>query len=113
MVETMHSLDSGRKHMRIAIPHNTTKARAKKIVEQRLKNLERDHGHQANDLDYEWHGTTLHINLKAKGLSAKGTVEITDSDVIIDGKLPLLAKPFESKIRHTVEREAAEMFRTA
>ena len=99
--------------MRIAIPHNTTRAKAKRLVEQRLKNIEREHGDKASDLDYEWHGTTLHINVKAKGLSAKGTVEITDSDVIIDGKLPLLAKPFESKIRHTVEREAAEMFRTA
>ena len=99
--------------MRIAIPHNTTRAKAKKIVEQRLKSAEREHGHAAKDLDYEWHGNTLHIAAKAKGLSVKGTVEITETDVIIDGKLPLLAKPFESKIRHTVEREAEEMFRTA
>ena len=99
--------------MRIAIPHNTTRARAKKIVEQRLKSAEREHKHVAKDLDYEWHGHTLHIAAKAAGLSVKGTVEITDSDVIIDGKLPLLAKPFESKIRHTVEREAEEMFGTA
>ena len=99
--------------MRIAVPHNTTKARAKKIVEQRLKNLEREHGSKADDFDYEWHGHTLHLNAKAKGFSLKGTVEITDTDVIVDGKLPLLAKPFEKKIRHTVELEAEKMFRTA
>jgi hypothetical protein len=33
-------------------------------------------------------------------------------EVIIDRKLPLLAKLFESRIRHTVEREAESMFRT-
>jgi hypothetical protein len=44
------------------------------------------------------------------GVSIRGTVEITDSEVIVEGKLPLLAKPFEPKIRQTVEREAERMF---
>ena len=99
--------------MRIAIEHHTTKEKAKKIVESRLKNAERQYGHMAADFDYEWHGYTLHLKAKAKGLSVKGTVEITDTDVIVDGKIPLLAKPFESKIRHAVEREGESMFRTA
>jgi hypothetical protein len=37
-------------------------------------------------------------------------VEITDSEVILDGKLPLIAKPFESRIKSTIEHEAATMF---
>jgi hypothetical protein len=37
-------------------------------------------------------------------------VAITDTEVIIDGKLPLIAKPFEPRIKSTVEREAAAMF---
>lgn len=99
--------------MRIAVQHFTTRQKAKKIIEQRLRNAERQYGSMASDLDYEWHGDTLHVALKAKGMSIKGTLEITDSDVIVDGKLPLLAKPFESRIRHTVEREAESMFRMA
>jgi len=46
----------------------------------------------------------------AKGFKANGTVEITDSEVIIDGKLPLMAKPFEPRIKSTIEREAEAMF---
>jgi hypothetical protein len=99
--------------MRIAIEHNTTRTRARKIVEERLRDAEKKYGTMASDLDYEWHGDTLHIAVKAKGFHLKGTLEITDRDVIVDGKLPLLAKPFESKIRHTVEKEAASIFRTA
>ena len=99
--------------MRIAIEHNTTRARAKKIVEERLRDAEKKYGQMASDLDYEWHGDTLHISVKAKGFHLKGTLEITEKDVIVDGKLPLLARPFESKIRHTVEKEAASIFRTA
>jgi hypothetical protein len=99
--------------MRIAVPHKTTRARARKIVEERLHNLQKQYGGHANDVDHQWQGDTLHASFKAKGMSVKGTLEITDTDLIIDGKIPLLARPFESRIRSTVEREAEEMFRTA
>lgn len=99
--------------MRIAIPHNTTRAKARRIIEERLHAASTQYGQYANDVQHEWAGDTLHVNFKAKGISAKGTVEITDTDVIIDGKLPLIAKPFESRIRSTVEKEAESMFRTA
>ena len=40
----------------------------------------------------------------------EGTVEVTGDEVIIDGKLPLIAMAFESKIREAVKREADQMF---
>jgi putative polyhydroxyalkanoate system protein len=97
--------------LRIAVPHNTTRDKARTIIEQKMKALETQYGHYANDIDHQWQGDTLHFGFKARGMSGKGTLEITDDDVIIDGKLPLIAKPFESRIRSTVEREAEEMFR--
>lgn len=99
--------------MRIAIEHHTTRDQARKIVEKRLRDYEKQYSHMTTDLDWEWHGETLHISGKAKGFSLKGTVEVTDTDLIVDGKLPLLAKPFEGRIRQTVEREASAMFGTA
>ena len=99
--------------MRIEVPHKTTREKARKIVEQRLRNLESQYGHYASDIDHQWQGDTLHFGFKAKGFHGRGTVEVTESDVIIDGKLPLIAKPFESRIRSTVEREAESMFGTA
>ena len=97
--------------MRIAVPHNTTRDKARKIVEQKMKSLQSQYGHYASDVNHNWQGDTLHFDFKAKGgISGKGTLEITDSDVIIDGKLPLIAKPFESRIRSTIEREAGQMF---
>ena len=96
--------------MRIAVPHKTTRDKAQKIVEQKMKSLQSQYGHYADDLNHQWQGNTLHFDFKAKGFTGKGTLEITDSDVIIDGKLPLIAKPFESRIRTTIEREATQMF---
>jgi hypothetical protein len=99
--------------MRIAVSHRTTKANARKIVDQRLTRLLGQFGDKADDVQHQWRGDTLHFKGKARGFSVEGTVEITDSDVVIDGKLPLLARPFESRIRQTVEREAESIFRSA
>jgi len=99
--------------MRIAVPHHTNKANARSIVDRKLGQLLGQFGDKADEVNHEWIGDTLHFRGKARGFSAEGTVEITETDVIIDGKLPLLARPFESRIRQAVEREAESMFRTA
>ena len=97
--------------MRIAVEHNTTRENARKKVGQRLDQLLGQFGAKAEEIHHEWNGDTLRFRGKAKGLSVEGTVEITDAAVIIDGKLPLIAKPFEGRIRQAVEREADAMFR--
>ncbi len=40
-------------------------------------------------------------------------MEITDAEIIIHGKLPLMALPFEPKIKEAVKKEAEQMFRLA
>ncbi|HEX8173050.1 MAG TPA: polyhydroxyalkanoic acid system family protein [Thermoanaerobaculia bacterium] len=96
--------------MRVAVPHNTTRESARRIVDQRLGQLLGQFGQHADDVQHEWTGDTLRFKGKARGLSVEGTVEVTEAAVIIDGKLPFLAMPFEGKIREAVEREAAAMF---
>lgn len=99
--------------MRITVPHNTTKATARQLVEQRLDDLQRQYGSEAGAIDKNWSGDTLAFEVKARGFTGKGTVEITDSEVILDGKLPLLARPFEPRIKAAVEQEASQLFRKA
>lgn len=99
--------------MRIAVEHHTTKANARQIVERKIDQLLASYGSHAEKAEHEWHGETLHFKGKARGFTVEGTVEITDAAVILEGKLPLIAKPFEGKIRQTVQAEAERMFRTA
>lgn len=96
--------------MRIDVPHNTSKEIARTKVESRLNQLLAKFGGQADDMEHSWFGDTLRFKGKAKGMAVEGTVEITDAAVVIDGKLPMLARMFEGKIRHAVEREAESMF---
>jgi Putative polyhydroxyalkanoic acid system protein (PHA_gran_rgn) len=96
--------------MRIAVPHKTTKANARAKVEQKLGALLGQFGSKADELEHEWTGDTLHFKGKARGFSVSGTLEVTDQEVVLDGKLPLIAMPFEPKIKEAVKREAETMF---
>ena len=96
--------------MHIAIPHRTDRETAKKRLSQRLEQLLVQYHHYLSEHETRWEGDTLHFSGAARGFKANGTVDVTDHEVIIDGKLPLLARPFEPRIRSTIEREANAMF---
>ena len=96
--------------MHITVPHHTSKGVARTKIESRLGQLLSQFGGHADEMEHTWYGDTLRFKGKAKGFAVEGSVEITDDAVIIDGKLPLLAKMFEGRIRHAVEREAGAMF---
>ncbi|HEV7237843.1 MAG TPA: polyhydroxyalkanoic acid system family protein [Thermoanaerobaculia bacterium] len=93
--------------------HHTSKEVAREKLEERLGQLLVQYGGREEDFESEWLGDTMRFNGKALGFRVEGTIEITDAEVIVDGKLPLIANMFEGRIRQAVEREADAMFRTA
>jgi len=96
--------------MRIIVPHHTDKATARQKIDARITQLLAQFGHYLSDSENRWEGDTLHFSGSSRGFKSTGTIELTDTEAIIDGKVPLIAKPFESRIRSTVEKEAAAMF---
>ena len=96
--------------MRVSVPHNTNRDTARRKVEARLQQLLAQYSRYLNGVDQRWEGDRLVFSGSARGFKANGTVEITDSEVIVDGKLPLIARPFEPRIKNTIEREAAAIF---
>ena len=96
--------------MKVTIPHRTDKATAKQKLNERIAQLFGQYGHYLSESEHKWEGDRLHFSGSAKGFKTSGTIEVTDSEVIIDGKLPLIAKPFEPRVKSTIEKEASEMF---
>jgi len=96
--------------MRVAVPHHTDKTTAQRKINERVTQLFGQYGHYLSESTHSWDGDRLVFSGSAKGFKANGTIEVTETEVIIDGKLPLIARPFESRIKHTIEREAASMF---
>jgi hypothetical protein len=99
--------------MKIAIEHHTSKANARERVEQKLGQLLGQFAHHAEELEHDWHGDTLEFKGKARGVKVHGTVDVTDAEIVIDAKLPLIAMPFEGRIKEAVKKEADALFRTA
>lgn len=97
--------------MRITVPHRTDKETAKRKINERLGQAMTQYGHYLNDSTHTWSGDLLTFAGSAKGFKVSGTIEVTDTEVIIDGKLPLIAKPFEPRVKHSIEQEAESMFR--
>lgn len=96
--------------MRINIPHRTDKETARRKINERIAQLFAHYGHYLSDSEHKWEGDRLVFSGSAKGFKASGTVEVTDTEVIVDGKLPLIAKPFEPRVKSTIEKEAESMF---
>lgn len=101
------------RRMRISIPHHTTRAKARSVIESKLTALLNQFGGKVEDLEHSWSGDTLDFKGKARGFHVSGTMEVTDSEVTLHAKLPMLAIPFEPKIKEAVKREAESLFRTA
>lgn len=96
--------------MKVTVPHRTDKETAKRKINERIAGLFGQWGHYLSESEHRWEGDRLYFSGAAKGFKANGTVEITDSEIIIDSKLPLIAKPFESRVKSTIEKEAESMF---
>jgi hypothetical protein len=96
--------------MRINLPHNTDKETARKKINERIAALFAQYGHYLSDSEHKWDGDLLTFSGSAKGFKANGTIEVTDNEIIINGKLPLVAKPFEPRVKSAIEKEASSMF---
>ena len=96
--------------MRITVPHRTDKETAKRKLNERIAQLFGQYGHYLSESEHKWDGDRLYFSGAAKGFKTSGTIEVTESEVIIDGKLPLIAKPFEPRVKSTIEKETSSMF---
>jgi Putative polyhydroxyalkanoic acid system protein (PHA_gran_rgn) len=96
--------------MRVIVPHHTDKTTARRKIDERIAQALAQYGHYLSESTHAWDGDRLTFSGAARGFKASGTIELTDTEVIIDGKLPLIAKPFEPRVKHAIEREAETMF---
>ena len=91
--------------MKIARDHGMTRQEARDAVDTLLPTLMQRHRDSVSDARSSWRSDVLSFSFKARGFDIKGSLEVTDTRVILDARLPFLARPFEGAIRSNVERE--------
>ncbi len=83
---------------------------ARAEVERELPGLLQEFGSDVSEITHGWSGNSMSFSFRARGWSIKGRINVTESDVLIDVKLPILARPFEGRIRSATERKLEQIF---
>jgi hypothetical protein len=95
--------------MNFKIPHQTSKSDAKSKVARALQDA-RPHLKDNATIDEErWEGDTLHFAATLQGKQISGTLEVTDTDLIVDATLPLMWRLFEGRIEKMIAQHLQQM----
>jgi hypothetical protein len=95
--------------MHFNIPHKTSKLMALKKVRDALNAARPQLKGQATIEKEDWEGETLHFGATVQGKSITGTLVVTDTEFVIDAKLPLMWRLFEGRIEKMIAEQVKQM----
>ena len=88
-----------------SVAHKLGTAAATERLTTFLEEVRRDYGDKLSDARGEWHGHTLHFGFTVLGMAIQGTMEVGDTGVVVNGKLPLAATFFRGQIERSIHDE--------
>ncbi|HVZ75769.1 MAG TPA: polyhydroxyalkanoic acid system family protein [Candidatus Paceibacterota bacterium] len=91
--------------MHLVIPHKTSRQAAVEKIKSALTEHRAQLIEHATVKKEEWLGDTLNFDVDLQGKSISGTLEVTDSEYILDAKLPLLWRMFEGRIESEIAKQ--------
>lgn len=95
--------------MHFKVPHKTTKTAAKQRVKDSLEQA-RPHMQGQVEINKEnWEGDTLHFDVNLQGKNVTGTLEVTEMDIVLNAKLPLMWRLFEGWIEKEISKQIAAL----
>lgn len=91
--------------MQFNLPHNTTRAAARRKIEKALIEAKPHLKDQATINKEEWIGDTLTFDVTVQGKNITGSLEVTDTEFIANVRLPLMWRMFEGMIKKQIEQQ--------
>ena len=90
----------------ILVQHSLSQDEAFKNIKKLLSNVKAEHSDKISDLHERWTDSGGAFSLKAMGISVKGTLAVTDSNVRVSLEFPWAARPFKGRIESAIREEA-------
>jgi hypothetical protein len=93
--------------MNVTVPHQLGRADALQRLKSLLSDMKQQYGDKVTDLQENWTDAGGTFSFKAMGFKLSGKLNVTDTEMQLDGDLPWAAKPFQGTVETTI-RERAE-----
>ena len=85
--------------------HNMTMDAAMQLADQILPRFIEQAGDNVSNVERQWDGNVLRFAFRTRGMNIKGTFQVTDDEIIIESKLPFIARPIEGRVRSAIEEQ--------
>lgn len=84
-------------------------------VKQRLENkflpgLQKKFQDILSDLSYSWNNNVADFSFHLLSSEIKGKITITETELIFEAELPLIAKPFEGQMKQIIAKGLEKFF---
>jgi hypothetical protein len=95
--------------LNMSIPHHLSQDEALNRIKRLLGQVKQQYADRVTDLRESWEGNVGTFSFSAMGFSVSGTLNVTPSDVELNGNLPFAAGLFKGKIEQTIRERAEEL----
>lgn len=90
--------------MKHVIVHDLGVPMAKKVTERAF--AEYEHRYAKYDPTFRWAtDRKAEVSIHAMGVTLAGAMEVGDSEITVDVKVPFILRPFRGRAMHIIERE--------
>ncbi len=96
-------------NLTVSIPHQLTRAEAKRKVEECISHLRTQYGSTVSQLEEHWTGDNLDFRFVVMGFSITGQAFVEDSAVRVEVALPWPAAMFAGDIKQRIEQEGKKL----
>jgi hypothetical protein len=95
--------------VKVSYRHHSDRANVRERIEVAIPKALAVSAGRATDVRHEWEGDTLRFSFRALGRSMNGTAKVTDDVVVVEMGLPLMARPFEGKVKSRILEALEDM----
>jgi hypothetical protein len=93
----------------INVPHQLTQQEALHRITSLISNLKAEQKDKISNVTEHWVGNTGSFGFTAYGYDLSGTIQVHDSSIDIDAKVPFAVSLFKGTIQDIIHKKAAEL----
>ena len=95
--------------VKVVVDHALNQKDAKERIKKLFDKLKEDFQDKITDVNEVWNENHSDFSFKIMGLTMKGKLSVSDSNVSLNGQIPFTALPFKKVIENTIKQEAIKL----